>query len=179
MMTSDIPEFYTLDDVASVLRIEPEWLKKWLKKNPFSRDAQSHYNKAGRTLIFTIRHLTLIYYQLRDVGVLNEPIDIWNGIHHFIDRPAPGERDGFIYFIASADAVKIGYSSNLEGRFRKMATDASARLELLHVEPGTMNQEKLFHRHFEAIRSHGEWFRKTPDLLAFIEQRKSLRQTND
>ena len=81
-----------------------------------------------------------------------------------------------VYFIESGEFIKIGYTRSPVARVRKMLTDTPIAPHLLHAEPGTFKQEKLFHRHFAAIRSRGEWFQKTPELLAFIEQRKRLKE---
>ena len=162
-------DLYSIEQVAAKIGKDLAWLKKWLRENPFARDGSPHYRNAGRDKLFTLTEITLIYYQLRDIGEIAEPIDIWDGSRYEIQRP---EAQGFIYFIDGGEHIKIGYSRSLESRLHKMGTDVPGEIKLLHIEPGTFKQEKVFHRHFAAIRVRGEWFRKTPELLEFIEQRK-------
>ena len=81
---------------------------------------------------------------------------------------------GMVYFIDGGDCIKIGYTNSPEARSIKMATDNPTELKLLHAEPGTFKTEKIYHRQFAAIRVRGEWFRKTPELLEFIEQKKRI-----
>jgi Meiotically up-regulated gene 113 len=66
------------------------------------------------------------------------------------------------------------FKSSFRRRIHKLQTDSPCPLELLHIEPGSPKQEKLFHRRFAAIRANGEWFHKTPELLEFVEQRKRI-----
>ena len=42
------------------------------------------------------------------------------------------------------------------------------RLILLATRPGGAKLERKLHRRFAAARSHGEWFRPTRELLAYI-----------
>jgi hypothetical protein len=171
-MMPELPKWYSLEQVAEKLRQDPARLKKWLRKNPFSRDGRPHSFKIGGSVSFAIENITLIYYQLRDLGLITEQIDVWDGVYYEHDKQAP---EGFVYFIDGGDCIKVGYSRSLESRSKKMSTDAPVELKVLHIEPGTFKQEKIFHRHFAAIRLRGEWFRKTPGLLAFIEQRKRIK----
>jgi hypothetical protein len=79
----------------------------------------------------------------------------------------------YVYFIAAGEFIKIGYSRSLRHRLHKLLTDVPDP-ELLWIEDGTVKQEKCFHRQFAHIRARGEWFHKTPELLAFIRQRHLL-----
>lgn len=72
--------------------------------------------------------------------------------------------DGSVYFIRFRDLVKIGYTTNLPRRMASLPHD-----EVLHVEPGTMADEKRCHLAFAHLRGRGEWFRAEPDLLGFID----------
>lgn len=145
---------YTVDDVAARLHKSRRWLRE------FVREKQIGF-MAGRTRLLDESDVQ----QLR-LAVLHESMDRMG------ERAAL--RPGYIYFMASGDFIKIGYSKSPDARFIKMSTDSPMDLELLHIEPGTVRQEKVFHRHFAAIRTRGEWFHKTPDLLNFIEDRKRI-----
>lgn len=81
-------------------------------------------------------------------------------------------RKGDIYFIAAGDFVKIGFTTSPVGRIRSIKTATPLPLKILHHQRGTMKQERELHRRFAAIRVRGEWFRKTPELLDYIEEIK-------
>lgn len=71
---------------------------------------------------------------------------------------------GWVYFIRVGDLVKIGYSRNPTQRFYALQPS-----EVLHLEPGTMTDERRCHLAFAHLRVEGELFRPEPDLLAFID----------
>lgn len=70
---------------------------------------------------------------------------------------------GWVYFVRIGDLVKIGYTSQPDQRFRRLQPS-----EVLHMEAGTMADEKRCHLAFAHLRVEGEMFRPEPDLLAFI-----------
>lgn len=75
---------------------------------------------------------------------------------------------GYIYAIECSERIKIGFSKNPEKRFYKIASDAPAPCALLGYWPGDAADELEVHTKFNAIRSHGEWFTATAELLTFI-----------
>lgn len=151
----------TMDEAAERLRKTPRWLGEWLREHPADRWGDGLYREAGRTKLFTEQ----------DVERVRE------AIVYFAATKAmePDTREGYIYFIDGGECVKIGYTRSIEHRIKKMLTDAPVELKVLHIEPGTFKQEKIFHREFATLRVRGEWFRKAPELLAFIEQRKRIK----
>ncbi len=80
-------------------------------------------------------------------------------------RPAPGTREGWVYFVRVGDLIKIGWTGQPRTRMRNLQPD-----EVMHLEPGTMKDEKRCHAAFAPYRQHGEYFRPEPELLAFIKQ---------
>lgn len=83
------------------------------------------------------------------------------------------------YFIEAVgfDSVKIGKSRCVLARFRGLCNVNATELRLLAV---TTCEEKVLHRLFAADRLHGEWFTKTPALMAFVEAcEKSLLMACD
>lgn len=76
------------------------------------------------------------------------------------------------YFVEALglDSVKIGTSSNLRRRLSKLQTGSAVPLILLAT---TTVPERALHTRFAADRISGEWFRKTPALLALIDELKS------
>jgi hypothetical protein len=76
-----------------------------------------------------------------------------------------------VYFIGSEDGpVKIGMAIDVEKRIKGLQTSHHAKLALLATTTGGREQEAAYHRQFAASRLHGEWFERTPELLAEIER---------
>lgn len=74
-----------------------------------------------------------------------------------------------VYFVEAENGlVKIGYSANVALRFRALLTTSAAPLKLLGWLPGTTGTERELHDKLEDSRSHGEWFRPTPDVAAVL-----------
>jgi hypothetical protein len=83
------------------------------------------------------------------------------------DAPA-----SYVYFIrAGGDGpIKIGTTAGSpHGRLRAMQTANAETLVLLAAVPGDVGLERKLHERFAALRMRGEWFRATPELLAFVE----------
>ena len=92
----------------------------------------------------------------------------------YASSPGTCWQKGDVYFIEAGDFIKIGISIRLSGRVREIKTHCPSPIKVIHHERGGRNFERELHRQFAHIRSHGEWFHKTPELLAFIESRKRL-----
>lgn len=81
-----------------------------------------------------------------------------------------------IYFIQAGDAglVKIGHSiSDPRARLSQLQLQSPERLVLLKVIEGDMEDERRFHRLFEADRVRGEWFNPTEGLMTTIAEAHS------
>lgn len=75
-----------------------------------------------------------------------------------------------VYFIEAVglDLIKIGYTSDLTERLRKLAPGCPAPLRLLGTVPGGLEIERHYHERLAAYRSRGEWFRRSPALDAIV-----------
>lgn len=78
-------------------------------------------------------------------------------------QPPLSERQGIVYFVRFQERVKIGFTTNMRSRMSAIPHE-----EVLGTQPGTLADEKRYHRMFAHLRVTGEWFRAEPDLLAFI-----------
>jgi T5orf172 domain len=78
-----------------------------------------------------------------------------------------------VYFVERADSIKIGYSKNVEGRVSTLQTASASKLVVIHTMKGDRHTEALVHKQFSHLRQHGEWFRKTDGLLAYIDWLKA------
>lgn len=75
-----------------------------------------------------------------------------------------------IYFIEAVglELIKIGYALRVLERFRSMLTASPCRLSLLGTIPGGPQREALIHAQIAAHVSHGEWFHKSPEVMALV-----------
>lgn len=75
-----------------------------------------------------------------------------------------------VYFVQGEQTgyIKIGMAANVQARMRALQQASPDRLRLLGIMRGGSRKEASLHRRFEHARSHGEWFRPTDDLCAYI-----------
>ncbi len=72
---------------------------------------------------------------------------------------------GTVYFMEFGDRVKIGFTTNLGKRKQAVPND-----RVLATIPGTLRTELEMHQRFAESRIHHEWFHKSPELMAFIQE---------
>jgi len=75
-----------------------------------------------------------------------------------------------VYFIERGDYIKIGFASSLRHRVSALNIGTPHPLVVLATVSGDMSTEKRLHQRFGIAHHKGEWFRKTPELLAFIDE---------
>lgn len=75
---------------------------------------------------------------------------------------------GYVYFIEMGDFIKIGWSAWPPTRRENLQTANPYDLVMLGAFPGTPDNEQSLHRMFARFHRRGEWFRKSPTLLAYI-----------
>ena len=89
--------------------------------------------------------------------------------------PLSWENVGGIYFVGFGDYVKIGFTSTpVQKRLAALQAECPEPLVVYASIPGTMRLERELHRRFAASRLQSEWFRKTPELLDYIESIKEI-----
>ena len=86
-----------------------------------------------------------------------------------------GGRHSVVYFIGCGDFIKIGLASSLRRSNLFLSNATPYPLVVLATVSGDRRTEKRIHRRFDAARHKGEWFRKTPELLALIDQINSAK----
>lgn len=67
-----------------------------------------------------------------------------------------------------SSTVKIGTTTNLAKRVADIQRMSPVPLEVLWTCPGGRELETQLHRHFKALRSHGEWFTFRRDPVRLI-----------
>ena len=88
-------------------------------------------------------------------------------------KQAKGNGAGkYLYFIqqGAGGEVKIGIADDPERRMKELQTGNPKQLLLLGKFDGARLSERLLHRRFGLLRSHGEWFHPDPALLVYIEE---------
>jgi len=87
-------------------------------------------------------------------------------------RGSPGvlykKGTGWIYFIRSGDAIKIGYAIDVANRFSNLQSSNPVLLELLGAIRGSIEDEHRTHAMFIRLHIRGEWFRDHPAILEYI-----------
>ena len=78
---------------------------------------------------------------------------------------------GCIYFIQAENGglVKIGYTENLDKRFRIIQAHSPERMRIIGKIKGSMATEEEIHSKFARDRRHGEWFELSKRLMQLIE----------
>lgn len=98
---------------------------------------------------------------------------LWNWTA--VDQAMSGESHWRIYFVEAHGYIKIGFTRDLDRRVSVLDQVFPEPIILLHHIPGTTRTEMELHRKFAHLRVRGEWFRKAPDLMDYIEQIKSKK----
>lgn len=82
----------------------------------------------------------------------------------------PSDIMRLVYFVrAGADGpIKIGFSWNPWARVADLQVGCPEQLRIIVTVKGDRVDERAVHRRFESSRLQGEWFKATPELLAFI-----------
>ena len=75
------------------------------------------------------------------------------------------------YFIGGEEGpVKIGYSIDAKSRLRAIQLYSPIKLQILALASGGIARESAYHFQFREARLHGEWFERTPEIIAEIER---------
>lgn len=76
-----------------------------------------------------------------------------------------------VYFIGcETGPIKIGLSTDLGRRLASLQAGCPFPLMIMATLDGGRSDELAYHRQFAASRLHGEWFERTPAILAEIER---------
>lgn len=103
----------------------------------------------------------------RDIDSTEIAKSIMAGNPHPRPRKPPAKG---VYFAESDGYVKIGYSTDVDRRMESLQTMCPHGIKLLHVEPGTMQTEKEWHRAYAEYRHNGEWFKIPKAMVGQIEK---------
>ena len=104
-----------------------------------------------------------------DVARLNSKVAFLEGALRAEREKPKRERPehGHIYFLLSDNAVKIGWTSDLEQRMKSY----SPGTKILAVMPGARKDETRLHRKFSHLRTNRrEWFAYSPQVMEEVER---------
>jgi hypothetical protein len=81
-------------------------------------------------------------------------------------------RRRILYVLACGDFVKIGYTARpIRRRISEMETGNPSRIQVIGTrELGDHEDDRAFHDRAKPWHSKREWFHKTPELLALIDE---------
>jgi hypothetical protein len=79
------------------------------------------------------------------------------------------DRSSFVYFIASRDFIKIGWSENWRSRLANMQTSNPDPIKVLLVLARPKAFESEMHSLFSAHAHRGEWFNDHAEIRSFIK----------
>jgi hypothetical protein len=81
---------------------------------------------------------------------------------------------GFIYFIGGRTGpIKIGFTTQVQKRLQRLSSNSPIALRVLASRPGSKADEGRLHVRFQGSRLHGEWFNRTPEILAEISKTRA------
>lgn len=85
-----------------------------------------------------------------------------------------------VYFVEakSVNLIKIGSSLDPDRRFAELQLLSPVPLEIICCTDGGSKREAELHEQFSHLRSHGEWFHATGDLLRFISRERVAAAKN-
>jgi hypothetical protein len=79
---------------------------------------------------------------------------------------------GRVYFVRAGNAVKIGFSRNVERRLVDLQISFPSRIELLLALRGSVVTERQLHHKFRSLRLNGEWFKFEGALADYIARQR-------
>jgi hypothetical protein len=88
--------------------------------------------------------------------------------HH---RASYEQEAGYVYFVASGPAIKVGFSRTPNGRIRALKTTSPFKINMIGIVVGSPQLEGEIHRKLRAYRCDGsgrEWFNDEPEVRAII-----------
>jgi hypothetical protein len=89
-----------------------------------------------------------------------------------LTQPRSANVHSRVYFIEGGDFIKIGVSANPIDRLAALQTSTPFDLKLLADFPGDASEEFRIQGAFAHLHVRGEWFRRHPAILDYVESRK-------
>lgn len=77
---------------------------------------------------------------------------------------------GFVYFIRTAQYIKIGFSTRPLDRLRALQTAHPEELEIMGTREASRDLETELHAYLDDYRVRGEWFQAVGPIMDYIEE---------
>lgn len=90
-----------------------------------------------------------------------------------------GDNDGLIYFVRSAQFVKVGFTTELSNRLMALNCHNPMPIEVLGVVGGSISAEKAIHALLRDRKQKLEWFRLDAELTAVILELCAISQPQE
>lgn len=74
-----------------------------------------------------------------------------------------------VYFIQGGNAIKIGFSADLDGRIRSLNVGSPVVLTLIGSVEAGVSFERALHHKLKQYRIKGEWFSDVPEVRTIID----------
>lgn len=87
--------------------------------------------------------------------------------------PPPVYTPDRVYFVEMLGLIKIGFTGAMKHRLRQLQDASPFDVKLICHINGSYDLEAKLHATFSGLRVRGEWFRKEPPLLDYIENLKT------
>lgn len=100
----------------------------------------------------------------------DDGVEPWIAAQRVDRESAPS---GYVYFIDSGDAIKIGISKDPEGRLKQLQSAHWRKLIMLGAMQGFEYTEIALHKKFAEHSLAREWFARVAPIQAFISQHGS------
>lgn len=78
--------------------------------------------------------------------------------------------ESLVYLLLSASKYKIGHSKDLRKRIQAFNTASPVPCKIIAVAPGGKQLEQQLHTEFKSLRTFGEWFTASPQILDTFSQ---------
>lgn len=94
-----------------------------------------------------------------------------------VNLPPPAEPAmGYVYFVTADHPdfpIKIGFTQRADAtRSKDLQTGCPYPVKVLALFPGTYSDERKLHRQFADQRLQGEWFARSDELIALIDEKR-------
>lgn len=98
-----------------------------------------------------------------------------------LPRPGDPVPTGFVYLIFCMGYYKIGCAKSVQRRMKQFQEFLPEEIKIIHTIPTNDMHfaEARLHQRFDSKRVRGEWFRLTPEDVAFICEQKAIFYSDD
>lgn len=156
-----------------------EILEIWKKAKKLSDYEKSKAIAVGKKIYNDYYFNSLSFEEISEK--MDISIDTIKRFIEFFKKPQK-EKDrkkskGWVYFLQAENGlIKIGYSTDVNGRVETIQSLSPLKVNLLTILKGSRSLEANYHKTFAKHKHHGEWFETNEPLMNLIETIKKNEQ---